>query len=72
MDNNQYRNPNIDPAPSGDRGLNDKSIDVSINMPNSNKSQDYINRSAGNFNINLKFFIIQSNNFDLKYFQQFK
>ena len=47
MDRNQYRNPNNDPAPSGDRGLsNNVSIDVSINQ-GLNNTQDYLNRTAG-------------------------
>lgn len=47
MDRNNYKNPNNDLAPSGDRGLaNNSSIDISINQ-GMNKTQDYLNRSSG-------------------------
>lgn len=47
MDRNKYMNPNNDPAPSGDRGLsNNVTLDVSVNQ-GFNRTQDYLNRTAG-------------------------
>jgi len=49
MDKNQYKNPYNYPAPSGNRDLsNNISIDISMNQ-GFNKTQDYMNRTSGNF-----------------------